>query len=80
MIMRGWREVDAGVSGEKRGWKGAGAGLVLGLDKRTGTFGSHVIDGVGKLQEPGQERRFRFGQIFQNYQRLGRDLFAGAAS
>jgi len=80
MTMRGWREVDAGVGVEKRGWKGAGAGLVLGPDKRTGTFGSHIIDGVEDLQEPGQGRRFLSGQIVQLYQRLDRDLWVRAAS
>jgi len=80
MTMRGWREVDAGVGVEKRGWKGAGAGLVLGPDKRTGTFGSHVIDGVQDLQEPGHKGRFLSGRISPPYQALGRDLCARAAS
>ena len=80
MTMRGWREVDAGLGVERRGWKGAGAGLVLGPDKRTGTFGSHVIDGVEDLQEPGQGRRFLSGQIVQIYQGFDRDLWVRAAS
>lgn len=56
------------------------AGLVLGPDKRTGTFGSHVIDGVEDLQEPGQGRRFLSGQIVQIHQRFDRDLWVRAAS
>lgn len=80
MITRGWWEIGAGGGGERGGWKGAGAGLVLGLDKRTGTFGSHVIDGVENLQEPGKGRRFLSGQIFQVYQGFDRDLWVRAAS
>ena len=56
------------------------AGLGLGPDKRTGTFGSHVIDGVEDLQEPGHERRFLCKEIFKLIQGLGRDLCVGAAS
>lgn len=60
--------------------QGSGEDLGLGLDKRTGTFGSHVIDGVEDLQEPGKGRRFLLEQVLQPYQRLGRDFLVGAAS
>ena len=80
MIAR-WRwEGDSWAEGEKGSLIGAGAGLGLGPDKRTGTFGSHVIDGVEDLQEPGTERRFLCKEIFKLIHGLGRDLCVGAAS
>jgi hypothetical protein len=58
---------------------GAEEGSGLGQDKRTGTFGSHVIDGVEVLQEPRQSGRFLVISISRMYQWVERDLLVGAA-
>ena len=50
------------------------AGLLLGQDKRTGTFRSHVIDGVEEFAEPATRDRFLFKPVHSYFQRLGRDL------
>ena len=53
-------------------------GSGLGQDKRTGTCGSHVIDGVEVFQEPGRSGRFLAPRIFHIYQWVERDLLVGA--
>lgn len=65
--------------GKGEGWEGDGQGSGLGQDKRTGTFGSHVIDGVEVLQEPGQSGRFLIISVPQMYQWVERDLLVRAA-
>jgi len=76
------RRLKAGARAgdEEGGWTGAGESSGLGPDKRTGTFWSHVVDGVEHLPEPDKERRFLFEQNLSIYQRLVRDLLVGAAS
>ncbi len=51
----------------------------LGQDKRTGTFWSHVIDGVEEFEEPARGGRFLSKPVPSNFQRLGRDLSLEAA-
>lgn len=46
----------------------------LGQDKRTGTFGRHVIDGVEDLQEPSATPGFRSELFSSFFQWLVRDL------
>jgi len=52
----------------------------LGQDKRTGTFRSHVIDGVEEFPEPKRGGRFLVAPFSQCAQGLGRDLSARAGS
>lgn len=76
--MSGLYGLIEGGRGKGDVWEGAGQGSGLGQDKRTGTCGSHVIDGVEVFQEPGQSGRFLVTWIFHIYQWVERDLLVGA--
>lgn len=62
------------TGGRNEVWENSG----LGQDKRTGTFWSHVIDGVEEFPELTRGGRFLVEPFSQCDQGLGRDLSARA--